>query len=663
MKTQMQHQPPVRNVVGLAWMVLIPVVLLTGFAVVRIWQERVHVLDQARQEASVLAPRLLALAAAELEKSLVEKSASGWMGEAEFHPPDDWIRPRSYSSPPLPPTWFQALAANDRSALQDAEQLESDPAQITRAQEAWNRLARSAPQEAIPYARYRALRLLASTPKRTALIQWLPDLSSEATTPRGLPLIPLVLVELLPTDDLNPPTSFAWTNAVERAIRETPSLIIPRLLERLETLVRSHSELQLPLSGWRDLWQHEETTRRRIPLWSRARTASPNQNWHWISDPDTSGRVLALLSDPSTSATTGHVFFLEEPELNGRFHRAVDELRGLLPAHFQARLLVADKAPLATGVSPTSHSRPVPLAVAEQPLKVATLGLEFPVRLELALGDPAALYRQQNRRAWTLGIAVVVAGGMALLGVSVLGQTLRRQRALYEAQSNFISSVSHELRTPIAAMSLMAENLARDDSLEVSRKKDYYRLLVQECRRLSTLLENVLSLARIEQQREPSALEPFNFTSLVQAVTQSMQPLAEARGVRLVASINETDEVEAIGDPTALERALVNLIDNAIKHSPDRATVSITLESDPTGVGVSVQDQGPGIPREEQKKVFERFYRRGSELRRETKGIGIGLTLVQQIAQAHGGSIELRSGSGHGCRFTLRIPHPKHPPL
>jgi len=283
--------------------------------------------------------------------------------------------------------------------------------------------------------------------------------------------------------------------------------------------------------------------------------------------------------------------------------------------------------------------------------------------LQIRLTDRNQLYARQRQLQYIFGSLIGISTAAALVGFIAAYLAFRRQQELNDLKSNFVSSVSHELRAPIASVRLMAENLERGKIPGSAKQQEYYQFIVQECRRLSSLIENVLDFSRIEQGRKQYELEPTDLATLVRTTVHLMEPYAVEKGVCLrleSASQPASATLEANVDGRAIQQALVNLIDNAIKHSAAGQLVSVDLKlregpGEPA-VQASVADQGPGIPATEQEKIFERFYRRGSELRRETQGIGIGLSLVKHIMAAHGGRVTVQSSPGQGSRFTLEIP-------
>jgi two-component system phosphate regulon sensor histidine kinase PhoR len=243
----------------------------------------------------------------------------------------------------------------------------------------------------------------------------------------------------------------------------------------------------------------------------------------------------------------------------------------------------------------------------------------------------------------------------AMIALRAGWKAFRQQELLSEMKTNFLSSVSHELRTPIASIRLMAEGLQRGTISEPAKQAEYYRLILQESRRVSGLVENVLDVSRIERGRKQYSVEPCDMNKLFHATLDGLRPYAEDKKVHLESRVQGTPgPVDC--DSIAIQQVLVNLIDNAIKHSPAGATVLVLLEFEDQSVRLSVSDVGPGIPAEDHEKIFEPFFRRGSELRRETQGTGLGLSIVRHAIEAHGGSIKVESEPGQGSRFVLMLP-------
>jgi signal transduction histidine kinase len=294
-----------------------------------------------------------------------------------------------------------------------------------------------------------------------------------------------------------------------------------------------------------------------------------------------------------------------------------------LPVLFE-RAGVADRASLASGSEAAdAASAPVPDVDG---LVLAMAPTEGPRRRLLAA-----------RAGLWLGVAACLAA------LALVWRAIAREARAVRREKKFLAGVTHELRTPVAAIRVFGEALADG----AGNPREYGALLVEQSQRLEALVERTLASTRVDEAPKFTAVRPGE---LLCAAVEAMRPAAERRGVTL--EVSGIDEREAWWDADAVRRALVNLIENAIKHGRPQGWVAAGLEGDDGLVRLSVRDDGPGIERRDQRRLFGRFERGDTE----APGAGLGLYLVDQVASAHGGRVDLASVEGRGCTFTLVLP-------
>jgi two-component system phosphate regulon sensor histidine kinase PhoR len=248
------------------------------------------------------------------------------------------------------------------------------------------------------------------------------------------------------------------------------------------------------------------------------------------------------------------------------------------------------------------------------------------------------------------GAVTVILAGLAFLAIAI-----RRERRSNELKSDFISNVSHELKTPLSIIRIFGEMLANGRTKSPEQATEYAEIIFRESVRLERLIENVLDFAKIERGM---GLYEFAEADVGEVVTRAVD-LAQRR----LQTAEMTIEVEIEPDlplvkldANAFALAVLNLIDNAIKYATSGKRIALALARDGERVVLSVRDWGPGIEREEQARIFERFYRAKAMRLRPIRGSGIGLALVQHIARAHGGDVSVTSAPGEGATFQLWLP-------
>ena len=251
----------------------------------------------------------------------------------------------------------------------------------------------------------------------------------------------------------------------------------------------------------------------------------------------------------------------------------------------------------------------------------------------------------------------LILGGLSFLlagGIFLTYRNVSKEMALARLKSDFVSNVSHELRTPLALIRLYAETLELGRLTGPSKHQEYYSIIRKESERLTALINNILDFSRIEAGRKEYDFRETDMCELVRNTLESYRYQIEQNGFTFEEKIAEVPPLNV--DREAMARSLVNLVNNALKYSQDRKHIRVNLYREDGTVKLEVVDQGIGIPANEQHRIFEKFYRVGDPLVHNTKGSGLGLSLVQHIARAHGGDVVVESTPGAGSKFTIMLP-------
>jgi signal transduction histidine kinase len=254
-------------------------------------------------------------------------------------------------------------------------------------------------------------------------------------------------------------------------------------------------------------------------------------------------------------------------------------------------------------------------------------------------------------------ISFLILGGLSFLlggGIFLTYRNVSKEMALARLKSDFVSNVSHELRTPLALIRLYAETLELGRLTGPSKHQEYYSIIRKESERLTALINNILDFSRIEAGRKEYDFRETDMCELVRNTLESYRYQIEQNGFTFEEKIAEVPPLNV--DREAMARSLVNLVNNALKYSQDRKHIRVNLYREDGTVKLEVVDQGIGIPANEQHRIFEKFYRVGDPLVHNTKGSGLGLSLVQHIARAHGGDVVVESTPGAGSKFTITLP-------
>ena len=311
---------------------------------------------------------------------------------------------------------------------------------------------------------------------------------------------------------------------------------------------------------------------------------------------------------------------------DGRIRAANTALEGIAPGG------------RAIGLTPLELTRSAELAEAARRALEGTAK-----RLELEL----------SRRSWLVHLAPLVRGEVLLLMRDVT-----ETRMLEATRRDFVANASHELRTPVTAIAGAAETLLGGALSDPEQARLFVDIVARNADRLARLTRDLLDLSRIESRQWPIRLEAVEAAPVVGRALEACAEAARRKGTELRGEVPPGVAVRA--DARALEQVLVNLVENAVKYTPEGSHATVSAVAGDAAVTLLVQDDGPGIDRRHLPRIFERFYRVDPGRAREAGGTGLGLAIVKHLVQAQGGEVGVESGGG-GTRFWVRLPRAEAP--
>jgi len=373
-------------------------------------------------------------------------------------------------------------------------------------------------------------------------------------------------------------------------------------------------------------------------------SAAESMHGQWVAEPESKGRrILKIEGRPVLISWTGTSDRLAAV-LAGPGYLGSKWTEALQGQRVQGALIDADGQ-----VMIGSFNKSGPQAVRTAP------ATRLPGTLHATSTDPGADEAgfAGRRRLLLSGFAVLAL--VLLAGSYFIMRSIDRERAVARLQSEFVSTVSHEFRTPLTSLRQLSEMLSKGRVPTEDLRQKSYDILSRESERLQRLVESLLDFGRIEARAFLYHYEHLDPVTLVGDLVAEFQEKAAAQGYRV--------ELELAGkyplihvDREALGLALRNLLDNAVKYSPDCRTVWVEMARERNRLAIRVRDQGMGIPASEQKEIFKRFVRGTGSRAAHIQGTGIGLAMARHIIEAHDGEIRLESKPGRGSTFTILLP-------
>jgi two-component system, OmpR family, phosphate regulon sensor histidine kinase PhoR len=268
------------------------------------------------------------------------------------------------------------------------------------------------------------------------------------------------------------------------------------------------------------------------------------------------------------------------------------------------------------------------------------------IRTEGASVQQLVQERTNTNLILLLGLDVVL-----IVALALAFRSIRREVQLAQNKSDFVSNVSHEIRTPLALISMFAETLEMGRVKSEEKKQEYYSIISKETNRLTGIVNKILSFSQTEAGKKRLQLETLILTNEVSEILSTYDFHLKSKGFEYTFKENSSILIKA--DKQALAEILINLIDNAIKYSIEKKLIEITIGDDSNYGWISIKDHGLGISPQDQKHIFDKFYRVSSGNLAKSQGTGLGLSLVKQLMEQQNGKISVTSQLGQGSTFTL----------
>ena len=444
-----------------------------------------------------------------------------------------------------------------------------------------------------------------------------------------------------------------------RLERSQYEFISATLRQRLDALLSHSPSLQAFQNTWQTLRERENVLRRHTNRLLHLRQMTPSDLMQQKKRSRAEGGDLTTrlvvssqgweywLSFPSESGET------RPSDLWGILWRSDYFAEKLLPVIIQANVR-------ASSVQWRCQNRDGEVVAGSpaQPAGFAMVSTPFvdrfpPWRLQLFYPETLELSQVLRSRKGVYIYIFLAIAGILVLGLTLTVRGVTQELELAKLKSDFVSTISHELRSPLTSIRQLAEMLQRG-RVAAERRQKYYDVLVEQSERLARLVNSVLDFAKMEEGRRQFVFERIPFGQLLEDILLTLQPRLQHEGFDLEAQI-EPNLPSVSADRLAMSEVVTNLLDNAMKYSGSHKKIRVYAYHEGSFAVLSVQDFGPGIPKKEQSRIFERFYRAAGNGHR-SGGTGLGLTLVKQIVEAHKGRVHVESEPGEGSTFIVRLP-------